>query len=259
MLAPRLIPTLLLAGRQLVKTVNFTETTYVGDPLNAVRIFNEMNVDELLLMDITVTQKASSVDLEYLKLLARECRMPIGYSGGVVGARQAITLIELGIEKVGLSSAAVEQPSLIRSLSTSLGSQSLSVVIDVRHIADCEYRVFTHNGRHDTGLNAVEFARAVQELGAGEIIVNSIDRDGLMNGYDLELCSAIAGAVSVPVTFLGGAGRLKHFEELFIQVGVVGAAGGSFFVFHGKQRAVMLSYPDPQQCAALALTAWSSK
>ncbi len=245
MLRPRIIPCLLVRNKGLVKTVKFGDSKYVGDPLNAVRIFNEKVVDELMVIDIDATAQGHEPDYAMIKNLAAECRMPLCYGGGVKTAKQIETIVSLGVEKVAVSSAAIHNPKLLREAADKVGSQSVVVVMDVKKKRfGGRYEIFTHNGGQKTGLEPSEFASKLEELGAGEIVVNSIDRDGSMEGYDLNLVSKVRGATSLPVTILGGASSLEDITDLIRTYGVIGAAAGSLFVFKGKYRAVLINYPS---------------
>ena len=248
MLRPRLIPCLLVHEGGLVKTVGFRDPKYVGDPINAVRIFNEKEVDELVVLDIDATVKGTEPDYRMISHLASECRMPLCYGGGVHTVEQIEKIISLGVEKVATSAVAVDRPALIAEAAARVGSQSVVVVIDVKKSGLLRrHEVVTHNGTRRTGLNPVEFARAMADKGAGEIVLNSVDRDGTMKGYDLELVAAIREAVHLPLTVLGGAGSLADVKALVDQEGIVGAAAGSLFVFKGKYRAVLINYPNQME------------
>jgi cyclase len=247
MLRPRVIPCLLLQRGRLVKTVGFAGGVYVGDPLNAVRIFNEKSVDELMLIDIDATARNAEPDFRLLESLAAESRMPLSYGGGIRSAAQAARVVRLGFEKIAVSSAAIADPSLVGAIAEQLGRQSIAVVLDVRRGADGASRVFTHNGTRATGRDVVALAGELESVGAGEIVVNSIDRDGLMQGYDLELVASVRAAVRVPVTGLGGAGKYADLQALVRRCGIVGVAAGSYFVFKGVHRAVLISYPDRER------------
>lgn len=245
MLRPRLIPCLLVHNGGLVKTVKFGNPKYVGDPINAVRIYNEKEVDELVVVDIDATVKGVEPNYQMISHLASECRMPLCYGGGVRTVAQIEKIISLGVEKVAVSSAAVDSPTLISDAASRVGSQSVVVVIDVKKTGLLQrYEVVTHNGSHRTGFNPGEFAHRMSELGAGEIVVNSVDRDGEMKGYDLDLVELIRQAINLPLTVLGGAGSLGDVKELINRYGIVGAAAGSLFVFKGKYRAVLINYPS---------------
>lgn len=255
MLRPRIIPCLLVHKGGLVKTVGFDKPKYVGDPLNAVRIFNEKEVDELMVMDIDATRQGREPDYKLIANLAAECRMPLAYGGGVRTVEQFERLVSLGVEKVSASAAAVADMGLVSAAAERVGGQSVVVVIDVRRRGK-GYEVFTHNGTKATGLDAVDFARRAEAAGAGEIVVNSIDRDGQMKGYDLDLVRALRGAATRPLTVLGGAGTLADMAGLVKEFGIIGAAAGSLFVFKGVYRAVLINYParaDKDQLVAAAV------
>lgn len=243
MLRPRIIPCLLVHKGGLVKTVGFDKPKYVGDPLNAVRIYNEKEVDELMVVDIDATRDGRDPDYTLIARLAAECRMPLAYGGGVHSVEQFERLISLGVEKVAVSAAAVADLDLVSRAATRVGRQSVVVVIDVRHKGS-KFEVFTHNGSRATGIDAIDFARRAEAAGAGEIVLNSIDRDGQMKGYDLELVRSVREAVTLPLTVLGGAGSLGDIGALVREFGIIGAAAGSLFVFKGVYRAVLISYPS---------------
>lgn len=248
MLRSRIIPCLLVKNGGLVKTVQFDNPKYVGDPLNAVRIFNEKEVDELLVIDIDATAQNREPDYQLIQNLAGECRMPLCYGGGVKTVEQIQRIVGLGVEKVSFSSSAVVTPNLITEAAEKVGSQSVVVVLDVRKSGFLrKHEVYTHNGTKKTGLNPVDFARKVQKLGAGEVVINSIERDGHMKGYDLHLVQEIRDAIDLPLTVLGGAGSLDDISGLIQRFGTIGAAAGSLFVFKGKYRAVLINYPSHEE------------
>ena len=248
MLRPRLIPCLLLRNGGLVKTVGFAEPKYVGDPINAVRIFNEKEVDELMVVDIDATRLGHEPNFHLVAQLAAECRMPLSYGGGVKSVEQVERIVGLGVEKVAMASAAVDDPSLISRAAERVGSQSVVVVMDVKKAGFTRQpEVVTRNATVRTGHEPAEFARRAQELGAGEIVLNVVDRDGRMTGYDLALAEQVWRSVSVPLTVLGGAGSLADLGELISRYPVIGAAAGSLFVFKGKYRAVLINYPTPAE------------
>lgn len=258
MLRPRIIPCLLVHKGGLVKTLGFKEPKYVGDPINAVRIFNEKEADELMVLDIDATVNKVAPDFALIAKLAAECRMPLCYGGGVTTADQASRIVDMGVEKVAVSSAAIANPSLLTRMADAVGRQSVVAVIDVRKpiaLFAKGYEVCTLNGKKSHKVEPVTLAIQLQEAGAGEIVINSVDRDGHMQGYDLELATQFKQALKVPVTFLGGAGSLDHLGDLVSKLGVVGAAAGSLFVFKGRYRAVLINYPTPQQKKQLCLTA----
>ena len=245
MLRPRIIPCLLVRNKGLVKTVGFREGKYVGDPINAVRIFNEKEADELMVLDIDASAKGLGPDMKMIQFWAAECRMPLCYGGGVTTVAQARAIIGLGVEKVAVSAAAIARPQLVAEIAAEVGSQSVAVVLDVRKTRDGRYEIQTHNGTRTTGLCPVAQAKRFQELGVGEIVINAIDRDGEMRGYDLELAAQVREATTVPMTILGGAGSLQDIGSLIRRFGIIGAAAGSLFVFKGVYRAVLINYPNP--------------
>jgi cyclase len=230
-----------------VKTVRFADPKYVGDPINAVKIFNEKESDELIVLDIDASAKGVEPNYKQIAHLAAECRMPLCYGGGIKTAAQAQRIINFGVEKVAIGSAAIETPSLITQIGQEVGNQSVVVVVDARRQPRGGYRAWTHNGKKDTGLSAIDVATRAEALGAGEIVINSIDHDGVMKGYDLELAREIRKAVGIPMTVLGGAGSLADIGSLIKTCGVIGAAAGSLFVFKGSYRAVLINYPSNDQ------------
>jgi cyclase len=247
MLRPRIIPCLLVHNKGLVKTVNFKSPKYVGDPINAVRIFNERQVDELTVLDIDATTEGREPDYKMIENLASECRMPLCYGGGVTTPEQAQRIFSLGVEKIAFSASVIKNPELISRIAERVGSQSVVVVLDVKRKLLGGYEVYTHNGKNATGINPIEFAKKLQELGAGEIVINSIDNDGLMKGYDINLVEKIRDVTSLPLTVLGGAGNLDHIALLINKFGIIGASAGSLFVFKGVYKAVLINYPDTEQ------------
>jgi len=260
MLRPRITPCLLVRNKGLVKTVKFGDSKYVGDPINAVKIFNEKEVDELIVLDIDATVTGDGPDFGMIKKLAAECRMPLCYGGGIKTTEQVKRIIGLGVEKVALSSAVIETPGLVRQIADEVGSQSVVVVLDVKkNRFGKKYTVWTHNGRNNSKRSADQFVSELEGLGAGEIVLNSIDFDGQMKGYDLDLAAMIRQKSRLPLTFLGGAGEVEDIEKLIRICGVVGAAAGSLFVFKGKYRAVLINYPGASEKDALISSALGVK
>jgi cyclase len=246
MLYPRIIPCLLVHNKGLVKTVRFSDNKYIGDPLNAVKIFNEKEVDELMVLDIDATIESREPDYRMIENLAAECRMPFCYGGGIKTLKQAQRIFSLGVEKIALSSVAIESPSFVTSLAERVGNQSVVIVLDVKKKSfSNKYEIWTHGGTKNTGKNPVELAVEMERLGAGEIVVNSIDHDGVMKGYDLILIQKIREAIRLPMTVIGGAGTLEDIGQLIKKYGIIGAAAGSLFVFKGKYKAVLINYPNP--------------
>ncbi len=247
MLRPRIIPCLLVRNKGLVKTVKFGPSKYVGDPINAVKIFNEKEADELIVLDIDATANGTPPDFVMIQKLAAECRMPLCYGGGVTTVEQAKRIIGLGVEKVAISAAALANPQLISGISAEIGSQSVVVILDVKKSFFGKYEVYTHNGQRRTERTPIDVAQEAEKLGAGEIVINSIDNDGQMKGYDLSLAAKVREAIQLPMSVLGGAGSLADIGCLISTCGVVGASAGSLFVFKGQYRAVLINYPDQTQ------------
>lgn len=250
MLRPRIIPCLLVHQGGLVKTQAFKDPKYVGDPINAVKIFNEKEADELIVLDIDATVQGREPDFGLIAKLAAECRMPLCYGGGVTTAAQAARIVDMGVEKVAVSAAAITNSALLTEMAAAVGRQSVVAVLDVRKkpgLFAKSWEVCTRNAKVAHKQDPIALALQLQAAGAGEIVVNSVDRDGLMQGYDLDLAIKFRQALNVPVTFLGGAGSLEDIGQLVSRVGTVGAAAGSLFVFKGKYRAVLINYPTPEQ------------
>ena len=245
----RVIPCLLLSGERLVKTVRFKQPTYVGDPINAVKIFNDREVDELVMLDIGATRDRRDPPFEHLRAIAGECFMPLSYGGGIRTIEHARRLFSVGIEKVLINTAVSEEPSLVARIADEYGSQAVIAGIDVKKDWLGRERVFTRAGSHNTGRTAREHADAVVAQGAGEILLTSIDRDGTMGGYDVEMIRSLSAAVPVPLVANGGAGSIAHLAEA-ISAGASAVAAGSLFVFAGPRRAVLINYPSPVELRA---------
>jgi cyclase len=244
MLRPRITVCLLVHKGGLVKTVGFKDPKYIGDPINAVKIFNEKEVDELIVLDIDATVNNVEPDYRMIANLASECRMPLCYGGGIKTPEQAKKIVGLGVEKIAIGSAAVNDPRLMAKIADEIGRQSVVAVLDVRRRNfSNDYDVFTLNGLNNTNRSVFELALEMEKLGVGELVINSIELDGKMGGYDLSLAQKIRHTVNIPVTFLGGAGSLNDIESLIRSCGVIGAAAGSLFVFKGVYKAVLLTYP----------------
>jgi len=236
---------LLVQDKGLVKTVGFSGGKYVGDPINAVKIFNEKEVDELIILDIGATTRGDGPDYRMIEHIAAESRMPLCYGGGVKTVDQVETIVGLGVEKVAMSSAAIADPPLVAQVAEKMGSQSIVVVLDVKKRRfGGGYEVRTHNGRTKTGRSPSELAAELEGHGVGEIVLNSIDNDGRMEGYDLSLVREVREAVNVPMTVVGGAGSLSDVGELISEFGIIGAGAGSLFVFKGIYKAVLINYPS---------------
>ena len=248
MLRSRIIPCLLVHKKGLVKTVNFKNPKYVGDPINAVKIFNEKEVDELIVLDIDATAENRGPDFKLIENLAIECRMPFCYGGGVTTVEEAKKIISLGAEKVALSSAAVNNLNLLHQIGTSVGMQSVVVVIDVKKkFFSSGYDIYINNGKVKTNLVLKDYLIELNKIGVGEIVINSIDADGTMKGYDLPLIQISRDLFDGPMTILGGASSYEDFKKIIKEYHTIGLAAGSLFVFKGKYKAVLISYPDKMQ------------
>ncbi len=246
MLRPRIIPSLLIHDNGLVKTVNFKNPKYVGDPINAVKIFNEKEVDELAVFDIDATVNNVEPNYNLIEKLAIQSRMPLCYGGGVKTVEQAQRIFSLGVEKIAFSSAVLEKPELITEVAERVGNQSVIVVLDIKKKMLGGYEIYTHNGKKSAGVDPFKFIEQAQKLGAGEIIINSIDKDGVMKGFDFSLLDKMRKQINVPMTVLGGAGSLADLKEVIDRYGVIGVAAGSFFVFKGVYKAVLINYPSKE-------------
>ena len=244
MLRTRVIPVLLLKNSGLVKGSQFKSHKYVGDPINAVKIFNEKEVDELVFLDISATPSRREPNYSLLADIASEAFMPFGYGGGITSVKQMEKLFALGVEKVIVNTAAFYNPSLINQAVQLAGSQSIVVSMDVKKSLLGKYEVFVENGTIRTKLDPVEYAKKVQDLGVGELIVCAIDREGSAKGYDLKLLELVSSAVNIPVVALGGAGTLSDFSDAVNQTHVSAVAAGDMFIFHGKHKAVLITYPE---------------
>lgn len=250
MLQTRVIPSLLLERGRLVKTVQFRSPAYVGDPINAVRIFNDKQVDELLFLDIGATPAGRGPDFHLLADIASEAFMPFAYGGGITRIEEIRRLYGLGVEKVVLNTAAAESPDLISQAAALAGSSGVVVSIDARRDRRGQYATYTHAGTRDAKRSPADCAVEAERRGAGEILLTSIERDGALTGYDLELIRTVSAAVGIPVVAAGGAGRLEHFREA-VDSGAAAVSAGSLFVFHGRHRAVLITYPDHAELQGL--------
>lgn len=246
MLSARVIPCLLLKGTGLVKTTKFKNPVYIGDSTNAVRIFNKKEVDELIFLDITATKEKRQPPIKLISQISDECFMPLAVGGGIKSLQDAKALINAGAEKIIINTFAVENPEFIQEVSQLLGNQSVVVSIDAKKNRKGKYEVMTHAGTKSTGLDPVSWAKKAEKMGAGEIMINSIDKDGTMAGYDLKLTGMVSRAVGIPVIACGGAGKVKHFIDA-VSHGASAVAAGSFFVFFGSRRAVLINFPTKEE------------
>ncbi len=239
----RVIPTLLLKNDGLVKSKEFKNEKYVGDPINAVKIFNDKEVDELIFLDIMASRDNKSPDLVYIEDIASECFMPICYGGGITKIEEVRDILQAGVEKISLNSVIFKNPNFVKEVSNKFGSQSVVVSIDVKKNLFGKYSIYSDRGTKNMKLDPIMFAKELEMLGAGEILLNSIERDGHMAGYDLELIKKVSQEVNIPVIAGGGAGRLEHLKNAISTGKASAVAAGSLFVFHGPHRAVLINYP----------------
>ncbi|MDX1907970.1 MAG: AglZ/HisF2 family acetamidino modification protein [Bacteroidia bacterium] len=246
----RVIPVLLLEQGRLVKTIRFRKPSYVGDPVNAVKIFNEKEVDEIIVVDISATPNGTPPDYRMAREIAGECFMPLCYGGGVRSLEHARQLFQAGAEKVAINTAALENPKLVESIALEYGSQSVVVSLDVKKNMWGQYRVCTQSGRKELGDDPKTAALRMESAGAGELMLTSIDRDGTFEGYDTGLLAAVCHAVRIPVIACGGAASIAHMRAAVRDGGASATAAGSMFVYKGVHRAVLISYPAQQDLTA---------
>jgi cyclase len=244
MYRPRIIPVLLLKNRGLVKTVAFDKPNYIGDPINAVHIFNDLHADELVFLDTEATREKRLISLEFVKDVGEEANMPFAVGGGISTIEDIRKVIAAGAEKVVICSAAANHPEFIREAADEFGSSTITVCIDVKKKFLGGTKIWTHSGSKATSYTPVEFARLMEEKGAGEIIIQSIERDGSMNGYDIDLIRSIAEAVKIPVIALGGAGSTEDLKKAYHEAYANGLAAGSLFVYNDKHKGVLINYPE---------------
>lgn len=245
----RIIPFLLLREGSLVKTRRFGEPKYIGDPINAVKIFNEKEVDELVLLDITATPAGKGPNLELIKDIASEAFMPIGYGGGIHSMAQIESLFKAGVEKVSLNSVLYDDPGLVTEAARVFGSQSIVATVDVKKALLAGHALHSHGGKRRQPVDVMEHVRRLEQLGVGELVLQSVDRDGMMAGYDLAFVEKVAKSVPIPVICIGGAGNVEHLRE-GLRAGASAAGAGSMFVFQGAHKAVLISYPEPSEVHA---------
>lgn len=245
----RIIPFLLLKDGGLVKTRKFGEPKYIGDPINAVKIFNEKEVDELVLLDITATQAGRGPDYGLIDDIASEAFMPVGYGGGISSLAQIEALFKAGVDKVSMNSTLFENPGLVAEAARVFGSQSIVAGIDVKRNLFGGHAVYSHGGRRKQAVDPMDHIRRLQDQGVGEIVLQSIDRDGMMAGYDLAFIEKVAKSVPMPVICIGGAGKVEHLRDA-LRAGASAAGAGSLFIFQGAHKAVLISYTDPVEVHA---------
>lgn len=244
MFRPRVIPVLLLKNQALVKSKGFKDYNYIGDPINAVRIFNDMKADELVFLDIMASKEGRCISLDFVRDVGEEANMPFAVGGGIRTIADIRNVIGSGAEKVIINSYAVEDPNFIKEAAETFGSSTISVCIDVKKKLFGDQQTWTKNGTKSTGHKPDEFAQLMEEKGAGEVIIQSIERDGMMVGYDLELIKKISKSVTIPVIALGGAGKLSDLKEAYTIGRASGLAAGSMFIYQGPKHGVLINYPE---------------
>ena len=250
MLRTRVIPCLLLQNSGLVKTIKFNKPTYIGDPINSVRIYNELGVDELIFLDIKASVKQTGPQFEIIAEIASECFMPFSYGGGIKTLGDAEKLFDLGVEKVVLNTSAFKNPELITIIAGKYGSQSVIVGIDVKKTLFGTKRVYVCDGTQKSKYMPIDYAKKVEDYGAGEILLNSVNQDGMMQGFDLELIHSVASEVSIPVIALGGCGEMADIVKAKnARASAIGL--GSMSVYQNKNRGILINFPEQQELANL--------
>lgn len=247
MFRPRVIPVLLLRNKGLVKSIKFKSFRYIGDPINAVRIFNDLKADELVFLDILASKENRTISLEFIKNVGEEANMPFAVGGGIKTIEQIQSIIGAGAEKVIINTMAAKEPDFIRQASETFGSSTIVVCIDVKKKFLGREQTWIINGSKSTGISPLDFAQKMEKNGAGEIIIQSIQRDGTMNGYDLPLIRKITEAVKIPVVALGGAGNMDHLKQAYHIGYANGLAAGSMFVYHGSRNGILINYPENRE------------
>lgn len=245
-LRSRFIPVLLYSNKGFVKTFNFKNPKYLGDPINVIKIFNEKSVNEITIFDIDVSSKGTKINFDLLKRVSRESRMPVCYGGGVKDVETAEKLLSIGIEKISLSSAAILNPKLIEVISNRIGKQSVVITLDVKKKWTGSYEIYLNNGKTNTGISLAEFLANLDYNYVGEVCVNSIDKDGTKSGYDLNLINKYYKEIKSHATFVGGCNSLNHITDIFKKYSPIGLGASSFVVLKGRFDAVLISYPTDE-------------
>ena len=253
MYRPRIIPTLLLKGNGLVKSIKFKKHNYIGDPINAVKLFNDLKADELVFLDINATHQNRTISKDLVKKIGEEANMPFAVGGGIKTLKNIEELLKVGVERIIVNSYATESPEFIKTAVNNFGSSTIIVCIDVKNQIFKGEKVFIKNGKKSTNYNPLDFAKLMQSFGVGELIIQSIDKDGTMTGYDFELINKIASVLTIPIIALGGAGSMNDMKKLFQYRSVNGLAGGSVFVYKDKMRGVLINYPNKSEIKKIFL------
>lgn len=252
MFRPRVIPVLLLQGKGLVKSIKFNNHRYIGDPINAVKIFNDLKADELVFIDIMATPENKTISLDFVKNVGEEANMPFAVGGGIKSISDIRSIINQGAEKVIINSAAALNPEFIKQASQTFGSSTIVVCIDVKKKRLSKSQTWIHNGKKPTGYSLVDYAKLMEEMGAGELIIQSIEQDGTMQGYDIENINKVSKAVKIPIVALGGAGNMDHLKKGYIEGNANGLAAGSMFVYQGSRRGILINFPPKAELLKLS-------
>ena len=255
MFRPRIIPVLLIQNQALVKSKQFKKHRYIGDPINAVRIFNDLKADEIVLLDIDATKEKRTIPIDFVSVLSEETNMPFSVGGGIRSIEQVQAILASGAEKAIIGSYAIENPDFIKLVSDYFGSSTIVVCIDVKNNLFKNTRVWSHNGKRSSKYSPVDFAKLMEEKGAGEIIIQSIEHDGMMSGYNIKLIKEISTTVSIPVVALGGAGATDHLREAYYSGYANALAAGSMFVYQGPKNGVLINYPNRKDIHSLIFSA----
>lgn len=247
MLRPRLIPILLLRGLGLYKSIKFSSHKYIGDPLNAVKIYNDLKADELTFLDINASRENRCIPVEFVKRVGEEANMPFSVGGGINSIEQIRDLVKAGAEKVIINNFAFRKPEFIKMASETFGSSTIVVCLDVKKKFLGKNQTWVLNGKEPTGFDPLEFSQMMEEYGAGELIIQSIENDGLMTGYDIGLLKRISEKLTIPIVALGGAGGLNDMLKTFTEANIYGLAAGSMFVYHGHRKGILINYPSKEE------------
>ncbi len=251
MFRPRVIPVLLLKNLGLVKSVKFKDYRYIGDPINAVKIFNDKKADELVFLDINASKEERLISLDFVYKVGDEANMPFAVGGGIRSIEDIRKILSMGAEKIVINTIAAENPQFVKQASETFGASTIVVCVDVKKDFFNNYRVVYKNAKKKSKMDLVEYVQMIEEYGAGEIIIQSVDRDGTYMGYDLQLIKLVANSVSIPVVALGGARDFNDFKLAVKGANASAVAAGSLFVFHGPRRAVLINYPTGQELMTL--------
>lgn len=244
MLRTRIIPLLLLYNNNLVKTVKFGKFNYIGDPVNSVRIFNEFEVDELIFLDITASLERKNPNFNLLHEIANECFMPLSYGGGITNLDHAKKIFDIGFEKISINTSSIEKPELITQIANQYGSQAIIVSLDVKKNFFGKKTIRTHSGKKNTKKDPIDWAKELENRGAGEILLTSIDNEGTWNGFDIDIVKQITSNVSIPVIAHGGAGNIEHIKQVVKNAKASAVALGSMVVYQKKDYGVLINFPD---------------